>query len=83
MLEASSSGTTRPSMGYDVYVIGHGGSTSQSLLKEVPADATWRQAGARTQALDVNRQQLGQCPHPLRLALLRSQVKEEFQHSTL
>jgi len=70
-------------MGYDVYVIAHGGATTQSLLKEVPADALWRQAAVRTQALDVNRQQLGQCPYPVRLTLLRWQVKDEFQHSTL
>lgn len=49
----------------------------------MPADATWRQAGVRTQALDVERQQLGQCPYPLRLTLLRWQAKDEFQHSTL
>jgi hypothetical protein len=70
-------------MGYDVYVIGHGGSTTQSLLKDVPADATWHQAGVRTQALDVERQQLGQCPYPVRLTLLRWQVKDEFQYATL
>jgi hypothetical protein len=70
-------------MGYEVYVIGHGGSTTQSLLKEVPAEATWSQAGVRTQALDVNRQQLGQCPYAVRLTLLRWQAKDEFQHSTL
>jgi hypothetical protein len=70
-------------MGYDVYAIGHGGSTTQSLLKEVPAEAPWSQVGVRTQALDVNRQQLGQCPYPVRLTLLRWQAKNEFQHSTL
>jgi hypothetical protein len=70
-------------MGYDVYVIAHGGSTTQSLLKEVPTDATWSQAGVRTQALDVNRQQLGQCPYPVRLTLLRWQAKDELHHSTL
>ena len=70
-------------MGYDVYVIGHGGSTTQSLLKEVPADATWSQAGVRTQALDVNRQRLGQCAYPVRLTLLRWQAKDKFQYSTL
>ena len=70
-------------MGYDVYVIGHGGSTTQSLLKEVPADAMWRQAGVRTQALDVNRQQLGQCPYPVRLTLLCWRANDECQHSTL
>jgi len=70
-------------MGYDVYVIGHGGSTTQSLLKEVPDEAEWSQAGVRTQALDAKRQQLGQCPYPVRLTLLRWQAKDEFQHSTL
>jgi hypothetical protein len=70
-------------MGYDVYVIGHGGSTTQSLLKEVPADAPWSQVGVRTQALDVDRHQLGRCPYPVRLTLLRWQAKHEFKHTTL
>lgn len=58
-------------MGYDVYVNGHGGSTTQSLLKKVSADAMWRQVDVRTEALDVECQQLGRCPCPVRLTLLR------------
>ena len=70
-------------MGYDVYTIAHNGKTSQALLKEVPANAQWIQVGARTQALDVDRQKLGDCPYPVRLTLLRWRVGDTFRHSTL
>ena len=70
-------------MGYDVYAIAHNGQTTQALLKKAPADAQWTQAGVRTQALDVDRHQLGACPYPVRLTLLRWQVGETLKHSTL
>jgi hypothetical protein len=70
-------------MGYDLYAMAHGGKTTQALLKEVPADADWVQAGVRTQALDMNRQQIGACPYPVRLTLLRWQAGDAFKHSTL
>jgi class 3 adenylate cyclase len=70
-------------MGYDVYTIAHNGKTSQALLKEVPLDAAWTQAGTRTQALETERHTLGQCPYPVRLTLLRWLVGDTFKHSTL
>lgn len=70
-------------MGYDLYVIAHGGKTTQALLKEVPADAQWAQAGVRTQALDMDRHQLGDCPYPVRLTLLRWRTGDTFKHTTL
>jgi hypothetical protein len=70
-------------MGYDVYTIAHNGKITQALLKEVPDKAQWTQAGARTQALDMDRQKLGDCPYPVRLTLLRWQVGDAFKHSTL
>ena len=70
-------------MGYDIYTIAHNGKTSLALLKQVPDDAPWTQAGSRTQALDVERHTLGDCPYPVRLTLLRWQVGDTFKHSTL
>jgi hypothetical protein len=70
-------------MGYDLYTIAHNGQTTQVLLKEVPDDAPWEQAGSRTQALDMERQKLGDCPYPVRLTLLRWKVGDEFKYSTL
>jgi hypothetical protein len=70
-------------MGYDVYTIAHNGQTTQVLLREVPDDAQWIQAGSRTQALDMERQKLGNCPYPVRLTLLRWSLGDEFKHSTL
>jgi hypothetical protein len=70
-------------MGYDVYTIAHNGKTAQVLLREVPDDAQWVQAGSRTQALDMERQKLGDCPYPVRLTLLRWSLGDEFKHSTL
>ena len=70
-------------MGYDVYTIAHNGKTTQVLLKEVPDDAQWVQAGSRTQALDMERQKLGDCPYPVRLTLLRWALGDEFKYSTL
>jgi hypothetical protein len=70
-------------MGYDVYTIAHNGKTALALLKEVPDDAQWTRAGPRTQALDMDRQKLGDCPYPVRLTLLRWQVGDTFKHSTL
>jgi hypothetical protein len=70
-------------MGYDVYTIAHNGKTSLALLKELPDNAQWAQAGPRTQALDMDRQKLGDCPYPVRLTLLRWRVGDTFKHSTL
>jgi hypothetical protein len=70
-------------MGYDVYTMAHNGKTSQFLLKDVPGDAPWVQVGPRTQALDTARHQLGDCPYPVRLTLLRWSVGDTFRHSTL
>jgi hypothetical protein len=70
-------------MGYDVYTMAHNGKTTQVLLKEVPDDAQWVQAGSRTQALDMERQKLGDCPYPVRLTLLRWALGDEFKYSTL
>jgi hypothetical protein len=70
-------------MGYDVYTIAHNGKTSLALLKEIPDDAQWTQAGPRTQALDMDRHKLGDCPYPVRLTLLRWQVGDALKHSTL
>jgi hypothetical protein len=75
-------------MGYDVYTIAHNGKTTQVLLKDVPQDAAtqasaWTQVGARTQALDTDRHELGDCPYPVRLTLLRWSVGDEFRYSTL
>jgi hypothetical protein len=70
-------------MGYDVYTIAHNGKTSLALLKELPDNAQWVQAGPRTLALDMDRQKLGDCPYPVRLTLLRWRVGDTFKHSTL
>jgi hypothetical protein len=70
-------------MGYDVYTIAHNGKTTQVLLEDVPGDASWTQVGVRTQALDTDRHELGNCPYPVRLTLLRWSVGDEFRHSTL
>ncbi len=70
-------------MGYDVYAMAHNGKTTQVLLKTVPADAPWTPVGARTEALDTDRHELGACPYPVRLTLLRWAVGEQLRHSTL
>jgi hypothetical protein len=70
-------------LGYDLYTIAHNGKSTQVLLKEVPAAAQWVQAGSRTQALDMKRSELGDCPYPVRLTLLRWSLAEEFKYSTL
>jgi hypothetical protein len=70
-------------LGYDLYTIAHNGKTTQALLKEVPADASWSQVGSRTEALDMPDQQLGQCPYGVRLTLLRWSCDETFHYSTL
>jgi hypothetical protein len=70
-------------MGYDLYAIAHNGKTTQALLKQVPEAAPWTQAGVRTQALDMGYRQLGDCPYPVRLALLRWQLGDTFKYSTL
>jgi hypothetical protein len=70
-------------MGYDIYTLAHNGKTSQALLKEVPGDAPWLPVGSRTQALDTDRRQLGNCPYPVRLTLLRWSVGDSFRYSTL
>jgi hypothetical protein len=70
-------------MGYEVYTIAHNGKTAQALLKEMSSDAQWVQAGPRTQALDMARQAVGNCPYPVRLTLLRWAVGDAFKYSTL
>ncbi len=70
-------------MGYDVYTMAHNGKTTQVLLKDVPEDAAWTPVGARTRALDTDRHELGDCPYPVRLTLLRWSVGDEFRYSTL
>jgi hypothetical protein len=70
-------------MGYDLYTIAHNGKTTQALRQEVPDNAQWEQAGSRTQALDMARQTLGDCPYPVRLTLLRWSVGDEVKYSTL
>ena len=70
-------------MGYDVYTIAHNGKTTQVLRREIPDNAQWEQAGSRTQALDMARQTLGDCPYPIRLTLLRWSAGDELRYSTL
>lgn len=70
-------------MGYDLYAIAHNGKTTQVLLKQVPEAAPWTQAGVRTQALDMGYRQLGDCPYPVRLTLLRWPLGDTFKYSTL
>jgi hypothetical protein len=70
-------------MGYDLYAMAHGGKTTQALLKQVPRDAQWAQAGVRTQALDMECHRLGDCHYPVRLTLLRWQAGDALKHSTL
>ena len=69
-------------MGYDLYTIANG-QTTRSLCTEVPDEAQWTPVGIRTQALDMTRQQVGTCPYPVRLTLLRWQEKNGFKYSTL
>jgi hypothetical protein len=70
-------------MGYDFYTIAHNGQTTQVLRKEIPPDAPWVKVGHRTEALDMSRQRLGQCPYPLRLSLLRWSGEDTLNYSTL
>jgi hypothetical protein len=70
-------------MGYDLYTIAHNGKITQALRKEVPDGAQWTQAGVRTQALDMARHKLGDCPYPVRLTLLRWKEGDTFKYSTL
>ncbi len=70
-------------MGYDLCTIAHNGKTTQGLLKKVKPDAYWTQVGVRTQALDVDHQQLGPCPHPVRLTLLRWRAGDVLKHTTM
>jgi len=70
-------------MGYDLYTMAHNGKTTQALRKDVPAEANWTQVGSRTEALDMARQQLGQCPYPVRLTLLRWSNDDTCHYSTL
>jgi len=70
-------------LGYDLYTIAHNGQTTQALRKEIPAEAVWTQVGSRTEALDMARQHLGQCPYPVRLTLLRWSQNDTFHYSTL
>jgi hypothetical protein len=69
-------------MGYDLYTIANGRMT-QSIRTEIPEDAEWTQVGVRTQALDLARDQLRQCPYPVRLTLLRWKKGETLCYSTL
>ena len=70
-------------LGYDVYAITHNGQTTAALLKQLPANATWTQVGTRTQAFETSQQRLGDCPHPLRLTLLRWQAGDTQRHTIL
>jgi hypothetical protein len=70
-------------MGYDLYTIAHNGKTTQVLRQEVAADAVWAKVGSRTEALDMSRQTLGECPYPLRLTLLRWPETDTVKYSTL
>lgn len=70
-------------MGYDLYTIAHNGKSTQALRKQVPDNAQWAQAGVRTQALDMDRHKLGECPYPVRLTLLRWKEGDTFKYSTL
>lgn len=70
-------------MGYDLYTIAHNGQTTQALRKAVSPDAPWTKVGSRTEALDMSRQQLGECPYPVRLTLLRWSCDDTFKYSTL
>jgi hypothetical protein len=70
-------------MGYEVYTMAHNGQTTHVLLQDVPEDAPWTQVGARTQALETDHHELGDCPYPVRLTLLRWSVGDEFRYSTL
>jgi hypothetical protein len=69
-------------MGYDLYTIANG-QTTRALCTEIAADAQWTQVGARTQALDLKRHQLNNCPYPVRLTLLRWKEGDSFRYSTL
>jgi hypothetical protein len=70
-------------MGYDVYTLAHGGKTAQALLKKVPNQALWIPVGPRTQVLDTDCRQFGNCPYPVRLTLLRWSVGDTLHYSTL
>lgn len=70
-------------LGYDVYAMVHNGQTTTALLKQLPVQATWTQVGTRTQACETSQQQLGDCPHPVRLTLLRWQAGDSQRHTTL
>jgi len=70
-------------MGYDFCTIAHNGKITSALLQDVPATASWQQASTRTQALDMSQEQLGDCPYPLRLTLLRWPEGDGYHHSTL
>ena len=70
-------------MGYDLYTMAHNGKTTQVLRQELSADAAWIKVGSRTEALDMSRQQFGECPYPLRLTLLRWACDDTFNYSTL
>ncbi len=70
-------------MGYEVYTLAHSGMTTRALLKKVPARAQWVPVGPRTQALDLDCHQLGTCPYPVRLTLLRWTVGDTPRHCTL
>jgi hypothetical protein len=70
-------------LGYDFYTIAHGGKITPSLLKQVAAEADWAQVSARTEALSMGQGQLGQCPYPVSLTLLRWRSGETLKHTTL
>ena len=70
-------------MGYDVYTLAHNGMTAHALLKKVPDHARWTPVGPRTQALDTDCHELGNCPYPVRLTLLRWTVGDTLRYSTL
>jgi hypothetical protein len=69
-------------MGYELHTIANGQMT-QAIRAKIPEHAEWTQVGARTQALDLARDRLRQCPYPVRLTLLRWKKGETFCYSTL
>jgi len=69
-------------LGYDLYTIGNG-QTTLALLQHLPPEATWTPLYGQVEALEMSRQQVGHCPYPLRLTLLRWPNQTNFKHSTL
>jgi hypothetical protein len=69
-------------LGYDLYTIGNG-QTTLALRQHLPPDATWTPLSGQVQACEMTPQQVGHCPYPLRLTLLRWPNETNFKHTTL